>query len=64
VVSSVDNFLRPFLIGGRDVLPTIGVFIGVLGGLAAFGVIGLFMGPIVIALALALVSFATESRSP
>ena len=63
VVSSVDNFLRPFLIGGRDVLPTIGVFIGVLGGLAAFGVIGLFMGPIVIALALTLISFASESGS-
>jgi predicted PurR-regulated permease PerM len=63
VVSSVDNFLKPFLIAGRDVLPTIGVFIGVLGGLAAFGFIGLFLGPIVIALALALISFARESNS-
>jgi predicted PurR-regulated permease PerM len=63
VVSSVDNFLKPFLISGRDVLPTIGVFIGVLGGLAAFGFIGLFLGPIVIALALALISFARESGS-
>jgi predicted PurR-regulated permease PerM len=63
VVSTVDNFLKPFLIAGRAVLPTIGVFIGVLGGLAAFGVIGLFMGPIVIALALTLISFARESKS-
>ncbi len=63
VVSTVDNFLKPFLISGRTVLPTIGVFIGVLGGLAAFGVIGLFVGPVVIALALALISFSRESKS-
>jgi len=60
VVSSVDNFLKPLLISDRTELPTLGVFIGVLGGLAAFGLIGLFLGPVVIALALALVDFARE----
>ncbi len=58
VVSSVDNFLKPLLISGRTVLPTLAVFIGVLGGLAAFGLIGLFLGPVVIALVLALIEFA------
>ena len=53
IVSSVDNFLKPLLISGRTVLPTLAVFIGVLGGLAAFGLIGLFLGPVVIALVLA-----------
>jgi predicted PurR-regulated permease PerM len=60
IVSTVDNFLKPLLISGRAVVPTLAVFIGVLGGLIAFGVIGMFLGPVVIALALALVNFAQE----
>jgi predicted PurR-regulated permease PerM len=63
VVSSVDNFLKPLLISGRSTLPTAAVFLGVIGGLAAFGMIGLFIGPIVIALVLALVEFAREKRA-
>jgi predicted PurR-regulated permease PerM len=62
VVSSVDNFIKPMLISGRSPLPTLAVFIGVLGGLAAFGLIGLFVGPVVVALMLALVEFARENR--
>jgi predicted PurR-regulated permease PerM len=62
LISSVDNFLKPLLISGSSPLPTIAVFIGVLGGLAAFGLIGLFLGPVVIALTLALVEFAREKR--
>jgi predicted PurR-regulated permease PerM len=62
VVSTVDNFLKPLLISGRAVVPTLAVFIGVLGGLAAFGMIGMFLGPVVIALALALVNFTQEAR--
>lgn len=61
IVSSVDNFLKPLLISGRAFVPTLAVFIGVIGGLAAFGMIGLFLGPVVIALALALASFAQET---
>jgi len=38
------------------------VFIGVLGGLAAFGPIGLVLGPLVLTLAIALVRFALEAR--
>lgn len=62
IVSTVDNFLKPFLISGRAVVPTVAVFIGVLGGLIAFGVIGMFLGPVVIALAIALVDFARDTR--
>lgn len=62
VISSVDNFLKPLLISGSAVLPTLAVFIGVLGGLVAFGMIGLFLGPVVIALVLALIEFSRERR--
>lgn len=63
LVSTVDNFLKPLLISDRAVVPTLAVFIGVLGGLVAFGMIGLFIGPVVIALALALVNFARDAQA-
>lgn len=62
IVSGVDNFIKPLLISGRSPLTTLAVFIGVLGGLAAFGLIGLFVGPVVIALVLALIEFARENK--
>ena len=62
VVGSVDNFLRPMLISGRTELPTLAVFIGVMGGLSAFGFIGLFVGPIVLGLLVALFRFENEER--
>ena len=61
LVSSADNFLKPLLIGGKAEVPTLAVFIGVLGGLSAFGLVGMFTGPIVMALVLTLVRFASES---
>ena len=62
LVSLIDNFLKPVLISGRTEIATLTVFIGVLGGVSAFGAIGLFMGPVVLALALALLQFARERR--
>ena len=64
VVSSIDNFIKPLLISGRTPVPTLAVFLGVLGGLIAFGVIGLFLGPVVIALVLALAGFARDTKDP
>jgi predicted PurR-regulated permease PerM len=58
VVVVADNLLRPVLISGRTHVPTLAVFVGVLGGLAAFGLVGLFLGPIVIALTLVFVRAA------
>jgi predicted PurR-regulated permease PerM len=60
VVGMVDNFLRPMLISGRADVPTLAVFVGVMGGLAAFGFIGLFVGPIVLGLLVALFRFESE----
>jgi predicted PurR-regulated permease PerM len=64
VVGSVDNFLRPILISGRVEVPTLAVFIGVMGGLSSFGFIGLFIGPIVLGLVVALFRFMTEDVAP
>jgi predicted PurR-regulated permease PerM len=60
VVGMVDNFLRPMLISGRAEVPTIAVFVGVMGGLAAFGFIGLFVGPIVLGLLVALFRYESD----
>jgi predicted PurR-regulated permease PerM len=60
-VGMVDNFLRPLLISGRAEVPTLAVFIGVMGGLQAFGFIGLFVGPIVLGLLVALFRFQSDA---
>ena len=61
VVSSADNVIRPLFISSRAKITTLPVFIGLLGGIGAFGAIGIFLGPVVMALALALVEFAHEA---
>ena len=45
----MDNFLRPFLIKRGADLPLILILVGVIGGLLAMGIIGLFIGPVVLA---------------
>jgi predicted PurR-regulated permease PerM len=61
-VTTIDNFLRPWLVSGRAEIGALTVFIGVLGGVAAFGPIGLILGPLVLALALALIRFSLEKK--
>jgi predicted PurR-regulated permease PerM len=46
-----DNFLRPLLIKRGADLPLLLIFAGVIGGLIGFGIIGLFIGPVVLAVA-------------
>jgi predicted PurR-regulated permease PerM len=62
LVSLVDNVVRPMLVSGRASVGTLTVFIGVLGGIAAFGAIGLFLGPVVLALIIALIRFTLDVR--
>lgn len=59
-VSSVDNLLRPLLIGGQAKLPTPFLFVGILGGLDTFGLVGLFAGPAVLAAFLSLLTIYRE----
>lgn len=54
VIGSVDNFLRPKLVGERTRLHELLIFFSVLGGLQVFGVLGLVLGPAVVAITLAL----------
>ena len=49
VVSWVDNLVRPLVISNATRIPFVLVMFGVLGGLAAFGLVGLFLGPVVLA---------------
>ena len=49
LVMSLDNFLRPMLIRKGADLPLVLIFTGVIGGLIAFGIIGIFIGPVVLA---------------
>ncbi|OIP99714.1 MAG: hypothetical protein AUK55_02440 [Syntrophobacteraceae bacterium CG2_30_61_12] len=56
VVGTMDNFLRPILIRKGADLPLLLIFAGVVGGLIAFGLIGIFVGPVVLAVAHTLLS--------
>jgi predicted PurR-regulated permease PerM len=54
IVFIADHFVRPVLIGGAVKLPFLWVLLGILGGLEAFGLVGLFLGPAVMAALIAL----------
>ena len=63
-ISGIDNVVRPILISRGADLPFLLVFIGVLGGLLAFGFIGIFIGPTLLALAFALLQQWINSEAP
>lgn len=54
VVSSIDNFVKPMIISRGSDLPFVLVLLGVLGGAFAFGFIGVFLGPVLLAVGYAL----------
>ena len=62
VVAVTDNLLRPLFISGRSSLTTLPVFIGLIGGVSTFGAVGLFLGPVFVALVLALIELIEEWR--
>jgi predicted PurR-regulated permease PerM len=61
VISLVDNFLKPFIISRGSHLPFILVFLGVIGGVLAFGFIGVFLGPTLLAVGYRVLSEWMES---
>ncbi len=54
VISSIDNFLKPLLIARGSTLSLALIFLGVLGGVLAFGFIGVILGPVLLALGVSL----------
>ncbi|XID75998.1 AI-2E family transporter [Alkanindiges sp. WGS2144] len=53
VVSWIDNIIRPLVISGATKIPFLLIMFGVLGGLASFGMVGIFIGPVILAILLA-----------
>jgi predicted PurR-regulated permease PerM len=53
VVSWVDNLIRPLVISNASQVPFLLVMFGVLGGIAAFGLVGMFVGPVIMAVLMA-----------
>jgi len=64
VIGTVDNFLRPKLVGDRTKLHELFIFFSVLGGLHVFGVLGLVLGPVVLAITLALLDVMRHADRP
>jgi len=63
-VMIIDNIMRPILIKKGADLPLLLIFAGVIGGLIAFGVVGLFVGPVVLAVAYVLLAaWVSEGES-
>lgn len=62
VVSSADYIVRPKFAGGRTNANTLLVLLSLLGGLKAFGAVGIIAGPVVLSVVTALVSIAREER--
>ena len=65
VVSTIDNFLRPKLIRNQTKLHELFVFFSVLGGISVFGLLGLVLGPVVLAITLGLLqTFRPQGAEP
>jgi len=63
IVGGLDNVLRPMLIRRGADLPLLLIFGGVIGGLIAFGIVGLFVGPVVLAVTYTLLNDWMDERA-
>jgi predicted PurR-regulated permease PerM len=64
VVSSIDNFLRPRLVGDRVGLSELAMLFALLGGVRAFGLVGIVLGPVIFATVAAIVDVLTVPPDP
>ncbi len=62
VISGVDNFLRPKLIGDRIGLSELIMFFAILGGLQVFGLLGIVLGPVLFAVAVSILELLNENE--
>jgi len=63
-VGTIDNFIRPYLIKQGADLPLLLIFAGVIGGLVSLGLVGIFVGPVVLAVAYTLVNAWVDEHRP
>jgi predicted PurR-regulated permease PerM len=63
VVGGIDNILRPWFIRGGVNMHTLVVFFSILGGISYFGLLGMFFGPLIFAIAITLLEFATFTEA-
>lgn len=64
VIGTVDNVLRPIVLSGRTSVSGLVLFIGLLGGVSAFGFVGLVVGPVVLVIAGTLIEALTRPTAP
>ena len=62
IIAQADNIVRPYVISQRVRIHTLFIFFSLLGGVQAFGIIGLFIGPIVLSVTMAVFSLLREER--
>ena len=60
VISAVDNLLKPILIGKKTKLPYLLLFLGILGGIQVYGLVGMFLAPAALSLFFALIAIYRE----
>jgi predicted PurR-regulated permease PerM len=63
VVANSDNFVRPWAVSGRTGMNPLLVLFGLLGGMRAFGVLGIFLGPVILSITATLLNFTANSLS-
>ena len=66
IVGSLDNFLRPYLIKKGADLPLLLILAGVIGGMITLGLVGIFVGPVILAVSYTLIDawVRTDSQPP
>ena len=64
VVSTSDHFVRPWVLAGRTEMNTLMVFFALMGGMQAFGFLGIFAGPVIFSVAIALFRILREEIQP
>jgi predicted PurR-regulated permease PerM len=64
VIGGIDNLLSPRLVGARARLHELLIFFGVLGGLQVFGILGVVLGPVMVAVTLALIEMTRQMLHP
>jgi len=64
IISTIDNIIKPVIVAGRARVHPLLILIGILGGLFTFGLIGLILGPLILALLQTLLEIYERERSP